>query len=261
VTKAEFSKFVAEISAAYPESVREFFQRFAAEQEDVIEWEELFATLVDRYAKLAALQRGVSVSTVSRSGDVTPASTSTSVGTDSAALPTSEVMATASRVLKELLPQAPEVLNVQSLSQHSDFASYSEDFGAAASVKLVMSEILGYCDALKILVDKLPYLDRTALALDEFSGLVEGVVDDDLLDPEYETDPALSTHGRRTAERACIEDIRESAHAFHEAFDDVDDAFDEDLEVAPSEYGVRVSADIKRAFGNVRSLIDTIFEC
>lgn len=260
-TKTEFSAFVAEISATYPESVQEFFLRLATEQEDVIEWEDLFKTLADRYAKLAAQYRNRPVNPVSRNAEITPSSTSGSVGADSAALPASDVMVTASRVLNDLLPQAPEVLKVQSMSQHPDFENYSEDFGAAASAKLIVSELSSYCEELKNLVDSLPYMDKTAEALAEFSGTVDQLDEDDSLDPAYETDPALPTQDRRADERAFIDELLASADALHEAFNEVEEAFNEDLETAPSEYDALVSAPISKAFNNVTSLLDKIFEC
>ena len=157
-------------------------------------------------------------------------------------------------------PEPPELLNVRSIALHSQWDAFHEDFGLAATAKLVLAEVIDYTEELLEFIKPFEMADDISCDLNELLNSLEDVNSE--LEPS-ETGASgdkLSEKARRMDEKEFIYSVRMNVAHFNELIHIIED----NLPITEEERGGAANLfmfnQIKFGLENIENMINNIWE-
>lgn len=113
-------------------------------------------------------------------------------------------------------PEPPELLNVRSMIHHSQWDTFHEDFGFAATEKLVLAEVIKYTEELLEFIKPFEMADDISCDFNELLNSLEDVNSE--LEPSdlSASGDKLSEKARRMEEKEFIDSARMNADHFYD---------------------------------------------
>lgn len=162
----------------------------------------------------------------------------------------------------EPAPNVPELVNVRFVVNHSDWSEFSEDYGVAAPVKLILRELAEYVQRLEEYLqhrDDVPA--KVVETLSEFATAIEQTNDDLKLEPKTVLDEPVDEWSRLSAETDYSENVLQFVDYLFETLNEAEaDLEDAELEALhPATQAALRNLDI--GLDIIKRLLEQLYEC
>jgi len=155
-------------------------------------------------------------------------------------------------------PAKPSLLIAKDPVKHPDWNYFHDNYGLAASIKLVLSELIEYVKELQEYTSHFDISDDVDDSLNDLLAALEDENSDELLPPEDELKEPIDEVQRRHEERDYVRGFFASVDGLFELTNLIELFEDEDDEADPATQAA--SANIMRSTTNIRDLLTTALE-
>lgn len=158
-------------------------------------------------------------------------------------------------------PELPEILGIISAVHHSEWWSYSEDYGLAATTKLILAEIIEYVESLRDYVRQIDAMCDVDVSLDDLLSALYDANSEDLLQASDELDQPVDEKSRKMDEIEYVEQVKMEVHSFFDLLDlvEIDLPSDDDFDDFDEEAKF-IARKTRKFIGNVSRLMEMLWE-